>query len=65
MSPAWGNVVGVIILLLMLVFIGVWLWAWSPHHRANFEELARLPMNDDAPSGDGVRAHRAAFSRDR
>ncbi len=47
MSPAWGHAIGVIILLLMLVFIAVWCWAWSPHHKADFDKLARLPMSED------------------
>jgi cytochrome c oxidase cbb3-type subunit 4 len=48
MNPVWGHVVGVIIVLLMLTFLGVWIWAWLPFHRKRFDELARIPMLDDA-----------------
>jgi cytochrome c oxidase cbb3-type subunit 4 len=49
MSDAAANYVGVVIILLMLVFLGIWVWAWLPHHKKNFEFLARLPMLDLAP----------------
>ena len=51
MSESWGHVIGVVILLLMLVFVAVWFWAWSPHHKSDFEKLARLPMSDDEDPG--------------
>ena len=53
MSPAWGPIAGVITIVLMLVFIGIWIWAWRPHHRATFDAMARLPMNDDAEPAAG------------
>jgi cytochrome c oxidase cbb3-type subunit IV len=48
MSAAWGHLVGVLTVLIMLSFIGIWLWAWLPHHKSDFDRLARLPMGDDA-----------------
>lgn len=48
MSAAWGNFIGVITVLIMLTFIGIWLWAWLPHHKRDFDRLARLPMDDEA-----------------
>ena len=48
MSPAWGHVIGVIIVLLMLIFIGIWIWAWLPFHKKTFDALARIPLHDDA-----------------
>lgn len=48
MSPLWGHMVGVFIVVLMAAFIGIWVWAWLPQHRRAFNELARLPMEDDA-----------------
>lgn len=48
MSPLWGHMVGVFIVVLMVAFIGIWVWAWLPQHRRAFNELARLPMEDDA-----------------
>ena len=49
MSPAWGHVIGVIIVLLMLIFIGIWIWAWLPFHKKTFAALARLPLEDEQP----------------
>jgi cytochrome c oxidase cbb3-type subunit 4 len=46
MSALWGNLIGVMIVLLMLTFIGVWIWAWLPHHRKDFREMARLPLDE-------------------
>lgn len=50
MSPWWGHLSGVFILLMMVLFIGIWIWAWRPRHQANFGRLARLPLDDLAPS---------------
>jgi hypothetical protein len=36
----------VVILVLMLIFVGIWIWAWLPHHKKNFDLLARMPMLD-------------------
>jgi cytochrome c oxidase cbb3-type subunit 4 len=38
--------------LLLLVFVGAWAWAWSPRRRKDFEEAARLPL-DDENGGNG------------
>lgn len=51
MSSLWGHFVGVIILLLMAIFIGIWIWAWLPRHRAVFDRLANLPMQDQHATG--------------
>lgn len=47
MSQAWGHVAGVFVVVLMAGFIGLWVWAWLPRHKPAFNELARLPMEDD------------------
>ncbi|MEO8459275.1 MAG: cbb3-type cytochrome c oxidase subunit 3 [Dokdonella sp.] len=47
MSPFWGHLIGVVTVLLMLIFIGIWIWAWNGRHKTVFDELARLPMNDE------------------
>lgn len=31
----------------LLTFLGIVAWAWSKRNQANFEEAARLPLNDD------------------
>ena len=45
-SPIWGHVVGVFTVLTMASFIGIWIWAWRKRHRAAFDALSRLPMQD-------------------
>jgi cytochrome c oxidase cbb3-type subunit IV len=49
MSEFYGHFIGVVIVLIMLTFIGIWIWAWLPHHKKDFAELARLPLDEDAP----------------
>jgi cytochrome c oxidase cbb3-type subunit 4 len=50
MNPVWGHLIGVVIAVLMVSFIGIWIWAWLPHHRNDFDALARMPMRDDGRS---------------
>ena len=50
MSVAWGHLVGVLTVLIMLTFIGIWAWAWLPHHKREFDRLARLPMGEETPT---------------
>ena len=46
MSELAGHLIGVMIVLMMLVFIGIWIWAWLPHHKREFDALAKLPLED-------------------
>lgn len=43
---------GIVTSLLLLVFVAGWAWVWSPRRRREFEEAARLPL-DDALPGEG------------
>ena len=52
MNEVWGHAIGVITLVLMLLFIGIWIWAWLPAHRAKFDQLARIPMDDETERGE-------------
>ncbi len=52
MNPVWGPIAGAFIVLMMLVFIAIWIWAWLPHHKRDFAELARLPMEDEDAESD-------------
>ena len=47
MSGFWGHLSGVITLILMLTFIGIWIWVWNKRHKAKYDALARLPMEDE------------------
>jgi len=49
MSDLAGNLIGVMIVLMMLTFIGIWIWAWRPHHKKEFSDLSRLPLDDEEP----------------
>jgi cytochrome c oxidase cbb3-type subunit 4 len=44
-----GTVRGLITLVLMLAFIGLVYWAYSRRRKADFDEMARLPLDDDPP----------------
>ena len=45
--------------ILLAAFLAIVVWAWSGRRRRDFEEAARLPLEDDTPSrgereaGDG------------
>ena len=45
--------------ILLAAFLAIVVWAWSARRRRDFEEAARLPLEDDAPlrgergAGDG------------
>jgi cytochrome c oxidase cbb3-type subunit 4 len=44
---------GIVTALLLLVFLGGWAWAWSPRRRKDFEEAARLPLDEDDNGENG------------
>lgn len=41
---------GIFTLILMIAFVAIVLWAWSGKRRKDFDEAARLPLEDKAPS---------------
>ncbi len=47
-----ATISGLITLFLLLAFIGGWIWAWSSKRKPHFDAAARLPLEDEAPSGD-------------
>lgn len=44
-----GTVMGLITALLMLVFIGIVIWAYVLHKPADFDRVARIPLQEDEP----------------
>lgn len=64
MSVLWGNLAGVITVVLMVVFIGIWIWAWQRRHKKVFDEMARLPMEDDGSPDSGPEGRRRASEGD-
>ncbi len=47
-----GTASGVMTGILILVFIGIIAWAYSSRRRRDFEEAARIPLEDENPSED-------------
>lgn len=41
---------GILTAVLMVAFIGMVFWAYSRKRKADFDEAARLPLEDDATS---------------
>ena len=39
----------VITVVSFVVFIGIFVWAWSARRKSQFDEAARLPLDDDGP----------------
>ncbi|MFV8834144.1 cbb3-type cytochrome c oxidase subunit 3 [Aquisalimonas sp.] len=46
-----NTVRGLLTLVLLIAFIGIVVWAYSSRRKKDFEEAARLPLEDDAPNG--------------
>ncbi|MDQ2701239.1 MAG: cbb3-type cytochrome c oxidase subunit 3 [Pseudomonadota bacterium] len=47
---------GIVTLLLMLLFVGIWAWAWQPRKRKDFDDAARLVLDDTASDAREPRA---------
>ena len=51
-----GIVRGLLTLVLFLAFMTLWAWAWSKNRQADFERIARLPLEEtDLDFKDGLR----------
>ena len=45
-----GTLSGVVTAVLIVLFVGVCIWAYSSRRRAQFDEAARMPLEEgDAP----------------
>lgn len=42
-----GTVSGIFTAILIVVFLGIVFWAYSRKRRRDFEEAARLPLDDE------------------
>lgn len=38
---------GIVTAVLLVLFIAGWAWAWSPRRKADFDDAAALPLNDE------------------
>lgn len=54
MNPIWGPIAGGFIIAMMIAFIGIWVWAWLPYHKRTFNDLAKLPMEDEDAAAIGT-----------
>ena len=36
-----------VLVMVFVGFIGVWIWAWRKERKQDFEESARLPLEED------------------
>lgn len=52
MSLDIGTVRGLITLIVFALFVGIVFWAYSKRRRRDFDEAARLPLDDDSPGND-------------
>ena len=44
-----GTIRGLGTLVLLLAFLGLVFWAFSKRRKADFDEMARLPFDEDPP----------------
>lgn len=47
-----GTVRGLVTLALLVAFVALVFFAWSKRRKAEYDELARMPLEDDPPSED-------------
>ena len=47
-----GTVRGLITAALFVAFVALVFWAWSSRRKADFDELARMPLEDYPPAKD-------------
>jgi cytochrome c oxidase cbb3-type subunit 4 len=38
---------GIVTAMLLAMFVGGWIWAWSPKRKREFEDAARLPLDEE------------------
>lgn len=39
---------GVLTGILLVLFVGIWIWAWSGRNKKSFDEMSRLPLEDNS-----------------
>ncbi|MEL1265430.1 cbb3-type cytochrome c oxidase subunit 3 [Pseudoxanthomonas putridarboris] len=38
---------GIVTAVLLVLFVAGWIWAWSPRRKAEFDDAAALPLDED------------------
>ena len=51
---------GLFTLILMIAFVAIVVWAWSSKRRKEFDEAARLPLEDGPLADNGGAGHTTA-----
>jgi len=46
---------GLLTLLLIIIFLGIWAWAWSDRNKEQFNNMSRLPLDNDGQNVKGDR----------
>jgi cytochrome c oxidase cbb3-type subunit 4 len=49
-----GTLRGLVTLALMLAFVGLVIWAYSRRRKADFDEMARMPLEEDRRPNKGA-----------
>ena len=44
-----GTLMGVVTAIMMVIFVGVVVWAYVLRKSTDFDQAARLPLQEDAP----------------
>jgi cytochrome c oxidase cbb3-type subunit 4 len=39
---------GVVLIMLILAFLGIFIWAWSRNRKEEFQEISKLPLEEDS-----------------
>lgn len=55
-----GVINGVITGVLLILFVALWVWAWSSRNKEAFDELAKLPLEEEQsvnPDSPGEKNH--------
>jgi cytochrome c oxidase cbb3-type subunit 4 len=47
-----GTIRGLFTLVMLVAFLALVAWAWSKRRKADFDKLARMPLDDDPPAED-------------
>jgi len=47
---------GALLIGLIVGFIGIWVWAWGRKRKPEFDQAARMPLEEDAPESDSKTA---------
>jgi len=47
MTELSANISGIMTALLLIMFVGICVWSWSSRRKPAFDEMSKLPLEDD------------------